>query len=166
MDLAWQCFMVRLGITAHMGVESTVGSEEETSPGVRITTLCCSSLLIMTYMGVIMVTLMSTNCWLLLHLSTSITCRNCYPALMRHNSSRSIKETGLCKLSIFVGLSQQHSSGLLDCLSINHMHIISINLPDLLLILWQGTLDCNKDLRELWDWAVLIETCGNLTDKM
>jgi hypothetical protein len=67
------------------------------------------------------------------------------------------KETGLCKPSIFVGLSRQHSSGLPGCLSIDHMHIISINLPDLLLGLWRGTIDCDKkDSRELWDWVVLV----------
>jgi hypothetical protein len=67
------------------------------------------------------------------------------------------KETGLCKPSIFVGLSRQHLSGLPGCLAIDHMHIISINLPDLLLGLWHGTLDCDKkDSKELWDWVVLV----------
>ncbi|KAF8256448.1 hypothetical protein EI94DRAFT_1775290 [Lactarius quietus] len=37
------------------------------------------------------------------------------------------------------------------------MHIISINLPDLLLGLWHGTIDCDKkDSKDLWDWVVLI----------
>ena len=66
------------------------------------------------------------------------------------------KLTGLCKASIFVGLSQQRSSGLPGCLSIDHMHIISINLPNLLLGLWHGTIDCDKnDSKRLWDWVVL-----------
>ena len=67
------------------------------------------------------------------------------------------KKTGLCKPSLFVGLSQRHSAGLPGCLAIDHMHIITINLPDLLLGLWWGTLDCDKnDSRGLWDWVVLV----------
>lgn len=67
------------------------------------------------------------------------------------------KETGLCKPRIFLGLPQMHSSGLLGCLAINHMHIITINLPDLLIGLWRGTIDCNKkDSKDLWDWLVLV----------
>jgi hypothetical protein len=67
------------------------------------------------------------------------------------------RETGLCKPSLFLGLSQKHSSGLPGCLAIDHMHIIAINLPDLLIGLWRGTTDCDKnDKRDLWDWVVLI----------
>ena len=66
------------------------------------------------------------------------------------------KETGLCKPSIFMGLSQRHSSGLPGCLAIDHMHIIAINLPDLFISLWRGTIDCDKtDSKDLWDWVVL-----------
>ncbi|KAJ3558608.1 hypothetical protein NM688_g830 [Phlebia brevispora] len=36
------------------------------------------------------------------------------------------------------------------------MHLVSINLPDLLLKLWRGTLDCDKDDdKATWEWAVL-----------
>ena len=67
------------------------------------------------------------------------------------------KETGLCKPSIFLGLNQQHSSCLPACLAIDHMHIISINLMDLLIGLWHGSIDCDRsDSRDLWDWVVLI----------
>ena len=67
------------------------------------------------------------------------------------------KETGICKASLFVGLSRERSSGLPGCLAIDHMHIIAINLPDLLVSLWHGTLDCDKnDSKELWDWVVLV----------
>ena len=66
------------------------------------------------------------------------------------------KETGLCKQSIFLGLDQRYSSGLPGCLAINHMHIIAI-IPDLLISLWHGTIDCdNNDSKGLWDWVVLI----------
>jgi hypothetical protein len=67
------------------------------------------------------------------------------------------KETGLCKPSIFVGLSLGHSSGLPGCLAINHMHIIAINLLDLLVSLWHRNIDCDKkDSKDLWDWVVLV----------
>ena len=36
------------------------------------------------------------------------------------------------------------------------MHLISLNIPDLLISLWRGTIDCDKnDNRSTWDWAVL-----------
>jgi hypothetical protein len=37
------------------------------------------------------------------------------------------------------------------------MHIIAINLLDLLISLWRGTIDCDKkDTKDLWDWVVLV----------
>ncbi|KAH9931467.1 uncharacterized protein B0H18DRAFT_872201 [Fomitopsis serialis] len=36
------------------------------------------------------------------------------------------------------------------------MHLAALNLTDLMLGLWRGTLDCDKDDdRQTWDWAVL-----------
>ena len=36
------------------------------------------------------------------------------------------------------------------------MHVIAINLPDLFISLWHGTIDCDRDdCRLLWDWVVL-----------
>ena len=36
------------------------------------------------------------------------------------------------------------------------MHVIAINLPDLLISLWRGTIDCDRDDCQLrWDWVVL-----------
>ncbi len=36
------------------------------------------------------------------------------------------------------------------------MHLGSLNIPDLLIALWRGTLDCDpKDDKRSWDWAVL-----------
>ena len=66
------------------------------------------------------------------------------------------KNSGLCKPSLFLGLDPKHSSGLPGCLAIDHMHVIAINLPDLLISLWRGTIDCDRDdCRLLWDWVVL-----------
>ena len=66
------------------------------------------------------------------------------------------KDTGLCKPSLFLGHDARHSSGLPGCLAIDQMHVIAINLPDLLIGLWRGTIDCDReDSRLLWDWVVL-----------
>jgi hypothetical protein len=37
------------------------------------------------------------------------------------------------------------------------MHVIAINLPDLLISLWRGMIDCDphNNCRLLWDWVVL-----------
>jgi hypothetical protein len=36
------------------------------------------------------------------------------------------------------------------------MHLVSINIPDLLIGLWHGTFECDKDNDcSTWDWAVL-----------
>jgi hypothetical protein len=36
------------------------------------------------------------------------------------------------------------------------MHLLSLNIPDLLIGLWRGTIDCDKkDNRATWDWAIL-----------
>ncbi|KAF8149993.1 hypothetical protein B0H34DRAFT_757239 [Crassisporium funariophilum] len=37
------------------------------------------------------------------------------------------------------------------------MHLISLNIPELLLALWRGTLECDvDDDKSSWDWAVLV----------
>jgi hypothetical protein len=63
-------------------------------------------------------------------------------------------ETGISKPSILIGM---HSTFTIPfCFGSDIMHLCSINIPDLLLSLWRGLLDCEKtdDLRT-WDWAVL-----------
>jgi hypothetical protein len=36
------------------------------------------------------------------------------------------------------------------------MHLVSLNIPELLIDLWRGTIDCDKDDNwRTWDWAVL-----------
>jgi hypothetical protein len=36
------------------------------------------------------------------------------------------------------------------------MHLESLNIPDLLILLWRGTFDCDKtDSQSTWPWAVL-----------
>ena len=70
----------------------------------------------------------------------------------QYNSRR--KETGLTSPSIFLGIPR--TLGIPACFPGDLMHHIGINLPDLLLNLWQGKLECDhSDDRNSWDWAVL-----------
>ena len=46
--------------------------------------------------------------------------------------------------------------GIPGCFPANLMHLISLNLTNLLIKLWRGTMDCEpSDDRATWDWAVL-----------
>ncbi|KAG1868969.1 hypothetical protein DFJ58DRAFT_714138 [Suillus subalutaceus] len=56
--------------------------------------------------------------------------------------------TGISKPSLFLGFSLCHT--------LDIMHLVSLNIPDLLIPLWRGTFKCDKkDDRADWDWAVL-----------
>jgi hypothetical protein len=47
--------------------------------------------------------------------------------------------------------------GIPGCFGSDIMHLASLNLPDLLINLWRGTLDCDEsDNRSTWDWAKLV----------
>lgn len=64
------------------------------------------------------------------------------------------KLTGICKPSILMGLPR--TFGVPRCCGLDLMHLGALNLTDLLLGLWRGTLDCDKeDDKSTWDWAVL-----------
>ena len=66
------------------------------------------------------------------------------------------KETGIAKPSIFSGLPSNRLLGIPGCFPADLMHLVSLNLTDLFLSLWRGTLDCDHpDSKETWDWAVL-----------
>jgi hypothetical protein len=65
-------------------------------------------------------------------------------------------QTGISKPSIFLGLNQEKILGVPGCFGSDIMHLASLNIPDLLINLWRGTFDCDKDdNRASWDWAVL-----------
>jgi hypothetical protein len=65
-------------------------------------------------------------------------------------------ETGISKPSIFLGIPVSHRLSIPACFGSDIMHLGSLNLPDILINLWRGTLDCDKtDSRSTWDWAVL-----------
>jgi hypothetical protein len=65
-------------------------------------------------------------------------------------------ETGISKPSIFLGLSPLHRLDIPGCFGSDIMHLAALNIPDLLINLWRGTIDCDQnDDRSTWDWAVL-----------
>ena len=83
--------------------------------------------------------------------------QRCLALLAKSNSKAEYDEvrklTGICKRSIFQGISRK-----LDLPKIfpgDMMHLGSLNLPELFLKLWRGTLDRHGDDVSTWDWAVL-----------
>jgi hypothetical protein len=65
-------------------------------------------------------------------------------------------DTGISKPSIFLGFPARSILGIPACFGSDIMHLGSLNIPDLLISLWRGTIDCEKsDSRSSWDWAVL-----------
>ena len=65
-------------------------------------------------------------------------------------------QTGIVKPGIFLGLPRANILSIPRCFGYDIMHLISLNIPDLLISLWRGTIDCDKDdNRSTWDWAVL-----------
>ncbi|KAF9037969.1 hypothetical protein BJ165DRAFT_1407912 [Panaeolus papilionaceus] len=66
------------------------------------------------------------------------------------------KDTGLSKLSLLSGLDQELMLPVPSCFSVDLMHLIFINLGELLIPLWCGTLLCEpSDNKGTWDWATL-----------
>ncbi len=65
-------------------------------------------------------------------------------------------ETGLSKPSIFIGLPKHRMARIPGCFTGDIMHLAGINIPELLLHLWRGTMQCDPDDdKATWDWAVL-----------
>ena len=61
-------------------------------------------------------------------------------------------ETGISKPSIFLGLNPCHRLDIPGCFGSDIMHLAALNIPDLLIGLWRGTLDCDdNDNRITWD---------------
>lgn len=66
------------------------------------------------------------------------------------------KDTGISKPSIFSGLPPTRIFEIPGCFPADLMHLVSLNLTNLLIKLWRGTMDCEpSDDRATWDWAVL-----------
>ncbi|KAF8840952.1 hypothetical protein BDN67DRAFT_990071 [Paxillus ammoniavirescens] len=60
------------------------------------------------------------------------------------------------KKSIFLGFPHGRTFGVPKCFGSDVMHLLSLNLPDLLISLWRGMLDCDSnDDKTTWLWACL-----------
>ena len=65
-------------------------------------------------------------------------------------------ETGISKPSIFSGIDQSSTLRLPRSAGSDIMHLGALNLSDLMISLWHGTIDCIRlDDKASWDWAVL-----------
>ena len=63
-------------------------------------------------------------------------------------------ETGICKPSIFSGLP--FILPFPTSFSVDIMHLIALNIPELFVKLWRGSFYCDgEDDKATWDWAVL-----------
>lgn len=64
--------------------------------------------------------------------------------------------TGISKPSLFSGLPEKRILSIPGCFPADLMHLVALNLTDLLLSLWRGTMTCEApDTRESWEWYVL-----------
>ncbi|KAJ3558416.1 hypothetical protein NM688_g939 [Phlebia brevispora] len=85
--------------------------------------------------------------------------KNLCKLLEAHNQAQYRKirlETGLASPSIFSGLPMSCMFPMPSCFPADIMHLVSLNLPELLLKLWRGTMDYDKDdEKDTWDWVCL-----------
>ncbi len=71
---------------------------------------------------------------------------------------RNRKTTGISKPSILSGLNPKLMLGIPKCFTVDLMHLLFINLGELLIPLWRGQLRCDPtDSKATWDWAVLTD---------
>ncbi|KIM35961.1 hypothetical protein M413DRAFT_78832 [Hebeloma cylindrosporum] len=67
------------------------------------------------------------------------------------------KETGISKPSIVSGLVKRYTLSIPLCFSVDLMHLLCINIGELLLPLWRGQIKCDSnDDKGSWDWAKLV----------
>jgi hypothetical protein len=67
------------------------------------------------------------------------------------------KETGISKPSILSGLVRKFTLSVPLCFSVDLMHLLCINIGELLIPLWRGQLKCDpNDDKDTWDWVKLI----------
>ncbi|KAF8816949.1 hypothetical protein BYT27DRAFT_7247837 [Phlegmacium glaucopus] len=68
------------------------------------------------------------------------------------------KSTGITRPSIFSAFPEDRVLAVPHCFGGDLMHLISLNIPDLLLDLWRGNLECDPtDDKNTWQWLVLVE---------
>ncbi|KAE9395694.1 hypothetical protein BT96DRAFT_942217 [Gymnopus androsaceus JB14] len=67
------------------------------------------------------------------------------------------KETGLSKPSILSGLHPNLMLPIPKCFGLDLMHLLCLNMEDLLLCLWRGTMKCEStDDMAAWPWVKLV----------
>ncbi len=70
---------------------------------------------------------------------------------------RNQKSTGIGKPSILSGLHPKLTVPIPKCFTIDLLHLLFLNLGDLLISLWRGQLQCDPtDSKQNWDWGVLV----------
>ncbi|KIJ06354.1 hypothetical protein PAXINDRAFT_92119, partial [Paxillus involutus ATCC 200175] len=66
-------------------------------------------------------------------------------------------ETGISKPSLFLGFHPDCMFGVPVCFGSDIMHLVSLNIPDLFINLWRGTIECDaNDDKRTWWWATLV----------
>ena len=64
--------------------------------------------------------------------------------------------TGISKPLIFSGLDSRSTLGLPHSAGSDIMHLAALNITDLMISLWRGTIDCTQpDDKSTWEWATL-----------
>lgn len=67
-------------------------------------------------------------------------------------------KTGISKPSIFSGIDPFSTLGLPKSAGSDIMHLGALNISDLMISLWRGTIDCTRpDEKKHWNWAVFQE---------
>ena len=65
--------------------------------------------------------------------------------------------TGISKPSIISGLDKRLTLPVPRCFTVDLMHLLFINIAELLIPLWRGTLRCDPtDSKATWDWVTLV----------
>jgi len=79
---------------------------------------------------------------------------NVVSSLDQNHYERNRKETGISKPTVLSGLVNNLMVPVPHCFPLDLMHLIFINLGELLIPLWRGTLKCDvTDNLSSWDWA-------------
>ncbi len=75
------------------------------------------------------------------------------PNLTQYRARR--LKTGIVKPTILSALPPDRIFPIPGCFPADIMHLAALNIPDLLISLWRGTMTCEKgDSRDTWGWAV------------
>jgi len=75
----------------------------------------------------------------------------------QNDYEKNCKLTGISKPSILSGLHPMYMLPIPLCFSVDLMHLLCINLGELLIPIWRGTFKCEAtDDKQTWDWATLV----------